>query len=105
MTIIYFVVSQIDIIKDNLKLFNNTHVFEPNFSEKKKFSFLSRWQLDSDWPIHFCIVDFILKFHVSFQKIYNSLRKVDQSVRIQLISSEEGEGFSPKYLVQKRECC
>ena len=45
MTIIYFVVSQIDTIKDKLKLFNNTHVFEPNFSEKNTSPLLA----DGSW--------------------------------------------------------
>ena len=34
-------------IKNRLKLFNNTHVFEQNISEKP-FSVLSGWQLKSD---------------------------------------------------------
>ena len=31
--------------------------------------------------------------------------KVNQSVAFQLPSAEEREGVSPKYLVQKSECC
>ena len=37
--------------KNNFKLFNNTHVFEPNILEKP-FSVLSGWYLNCSWLIH-----------------------------------------------------
>ena len=59
-------------ITNNLELFNNTHVFEPNIL-KKLFSVLSEWLWLTDW--------------------LRRVPEVDQSVTIQLPSAEDGERF------------
>ena len=50
--LLYVLVEDVKDIKNNINLFNNTHVFEPNISEKP-FSVFSGWQLNCNWLIHF----------------------------------------------------
>ena len=73
MNILYVLVED---IKNDLKLFNNNHIFEPNISEKS-FFILSQWWLNSQ----------VLE-HCPWQ-----VPEVNQSVAIQIPSIKDGEGF------------